>query len=57
MHPAAALAAVQGEEAAQEVERWVDFQVEKDEAKFALRAGQLAFGPGADRPLAVGTLG
>ena len=57
MHPAAALAAVQGEEAAQEVERRVDFQIEEDEVEFALRAGQLAFSPGADRPLAVGTLG
>ena len=57
MHPAAALAAVQGEEAAQDVERRVDFQVEKDEGEFALRAGQFAFGPGADRTLAVGTLG
>ena len=57
MHPAAAFAAVQGEEAAQEVERRVDFQIEEDEVEFAPRAGQLAFGPGPDRTLAVGTLG
>ena len=56
MHPAATFAAVQGEEEAQDVERRVDLQVEEHEAEFTRGPGQLAFGPGPDGALAVGTL-
>ena len=57
MPPAAALAAVQGEEEAQDGERRIDFQGEEAETAFALRSGQLAFGTGALGALALGPLG